>query len=481
MPDDDALTKSMRRRFQYYDKDGDGRLDAAEVLTMLGDQHVSEENRIAIGGMLDSLGSVDFDEFVGLWEMVTGFESNDDESEPDLRQQDEKPAPTPEPEQVPEASTPPRDTHRTPPPRNPTTPPRKPAAAAGETASSAAQLQRPPPLPGPSSVRTRPTHPPKPRAKSPPEEAAEQQPQVRSAASRTRMLTAVSEKQLEIAGNAGLAGKQEELQRAKKKKKKNQGGGCCAARPKKGPPSSPEMSSRPAVPDPVMPDSAGSSNFLHVEDSPRALDEPFEQPDRLEREQSVPAEVDGWEAPVEPQSTPVEPTASAMEPAATPVDSITTPDAQEREDTSPVGQDRDEQWQDGQQSDSVLLETQPALARTQSTDFTPQTQRTGSSWTRNPTPPRSRPGARNSFASHQDEVEDALTQAQAAKDYAEQMIEAAHLAQAEAVQVARKAAAVHATSEARANAQQLLDAAHAVSQLCCHCQVARLGCCVWLR
>ena len=475
MPSDDALTKSMRRRFQYYDKDGDGRLDAAEVLTMLGDQHVSEQNRTAIGSMLDSLGSVDFDEFVGLWEMVTGFESDNDESEPE---QEEKPAPAPEPEPVPEATTPPRDAHRTPPPRNAITPPRMPAAAAvqsGEAVNSAAQMQRPPPLPGPSAARTRPKHPSKPRVKSPSRESAEPQPQPEpepepEIARRTRLSTAVSEKQLEIAGNAGLAAKAEELQRAKKKKKKkqkNQGGGCCAARPKKQPSSSSEILSGPAVPDPVMPDAVPSSKNLHVEDSTRALEQ-VEEVDSLEREQSAPAEVEGWVAPVKPTVMPVEPTAMPVEPTA-------MHDAPQREDTSPVEHEQYEQRQDGQheqQSEMDEMETQPALDRTYSVDYTPRVPRTGSSWSRNPTPPRSRPGAGSSSVGQHVEVEEALSQAQAAKDYAEQMLEAAHAAQAEAVQAMREAAAVHATSEARAAAQQLLEEAHAVSRLCCHGQVA---------
>ena len=71
----------MRSEFRHFDKDRDGRLSATEVLTMLGDHpdSLSEANRSAISSMLESLGSVDFDEFVGLWEMVTGMESDEEE------------------------------------------------------------------------------------------------------------------------------------------------------------------------------------------------------------------------------------------------------------------------------------------------------------------------------------------------------------------------------------------------------------------
>ena len=469
MSGDDSLTKSMRRRFQYYDKDGDGRLSGAEVLTMLGDQHVSEANRSAISSMLDSLGSVDFDEFVGLWEMVTGFESDDDdESEPESRGKDEKPA-----DSQPDASLrprpakldgpPPRDAHRTPPPRtNVATPPRRPpataAAPSGGEASSTAQMNRPPPLPGPAAARR--AHPSKPRGNSPSTETTAQ-PQVPSSPSRTRLMTAVSDRQLEIAAQTGMI-TPKEAQRAKKQKKKNQGGGCCAARPKKQSSSSPAISSRNLVPADAPPrNSVPPETSVPPENWSEEEDEPSEQVVEHEREQSVPADVEGFVSPAIPAAKVLENTSSPAIPTATPA-------AKVRTDTSRVGQGEgeDDQWQDA--SEYVV------------DDAAPLVQRTGSSWSRNPTPPRSRPSAaaRSVSAARQDEVDGALTQAQAAKDYAEQMIEAAHAAQAEAVQAARDAAAVHATAEAREAAQQLLEEAHAVSRLCCHCQGASLSFCL---
>ena len=421
---------------------------------MLGDQHVSEANRSAISSMLDSLGSVDFDEFVGLWEMVTGFESNDDdddESEPESREQDEKPAAS---QPVPESSLPPRDSHRTPPPRtNATTPPRRPLATSAVPSGGAptAQMNRPPPLPGPGATRR--AHPSQPRGNPSPTETMSQ-PQVPSSPSRTRLMTAVSDRQLEIAAQTGMI-TPKEAQRAKKQKKKNQGGGCCAARPKKQFSSSPAVSSRS-----LTPDAAPSLNSVPPENGSEEQDEPSEQVVAHAPEHRVPADVEGF---VSPEIS----AATVREDTSTPAIPTATPEAKERNDTSRVDQEEDGQWQDA--SEYGIDDTAPQ-----------RPQRTGSSWSRNPTPPRSRPSAagRSVSSAHQDEVDDALTQAQAAKDYAEQMMEAAHAAQAEAVQAARDAAAVHATAEARAAAQQLLEEAHAVSQLYCHCHGVSLSCCV---
>ena len=57
-------------------------------------------------------------------------------------------------------------------------------------------------------------------------------------------------------------------------------------------------------------------------------------------------------------------------------------------------------------------------------------------------------------------MEDALDEAEAARAYAEQMVEAAHAAQAEAVEAARRAAILHATEASRKEKERLLAEAH---------------------
>lgn len=500
MAEDDALVKSMRRRFQYHDKDGDGKLSSEEVLEMLGEgEHrvdLDEKDRSTIR----EFEFFDFEEFYGVWESLVYYDSAGDESEPQDRRQDETPASTPVPEPVPEPelepelepepkpdSEPqpepepeptPRNNVGTPPPRGQKviTPPRP-----GPDDSTAPR--RPPPLPAPANrARKRPDPPSK-----------------DSAPVRPRMMTAVSDKKYEIAQQAGYAPaleqqEQQQQQQQKGRRKKQSGGAfaCCGARSQEKAPSHQQATTVPPsttlTPPDVMPPIPPFG--------PQATEPPVElatePPVELvaENDLSIPADTPVEEAG-ELEHTPRRATADAQGSTAP------TALASSEEVSSLTEQDATEQEQVEQSEGLELHEAEPpespAAVAQEIEEYTDSPRgsnssgdrtlkRTSSSWTRNPTPPRTRPSdLAQTDLSHQATVDAALNQAQAAKQYAEQMLEAAHAAQAEAVQAARDAATVHATAEARAAAQQLLAEAHAVSRLRCRFPSAsfKKNCCTY--
>ena len=70
----DELMRSMQARFDFYDKDGDGRLSAEEVLQVLGDSDDGVDPE-EISAVVESLGSVNWEEFAGADRLET--ESSD--------------------------------------------------------------------------------------------------------------------------------------------------------------------------------------------------------------------------------------------------------------------------------------------------------------------------------------------------------------------------------------------------------------------
>ena len=68
----DELMRSMQARFDFYDKDGDGRLSAEEVLQVLGDEDDGVDPE-EISAVVESLGSVSWEEFAELCEELAGF------------------------------------------------------------------------------------------------------------------------------------------------------------------------------------------------------------------------------------------------------------------------------------------------------------------------------------------------------------------------------------------------------------------------
>ena len=88
------------------------------------------------------------------------------------------------------------------------------------------------------------------------------------------------------------------------------------------------------------------------------------------------------------------------------------------------------------------------------------------SWSRNPSAGASRDQGSIARAAveHSEHVSAALSQAEAAKQFAEQMVEAAHQAQADAVRAAREAAAAHASAEARTAAKELVETAQETAE-----------------
>ena len=68
----DEMMRSMQARFDFYDKDGDGRLSAEEVLQVLGDADDGVDPE-EISAVVESLGSVSWVEFAELCEELAGF------------------------------------------------------------------------------------------------------------------------------------------------------------------------------------------------------------------------------------------------------------------------------------------------------------------------------------------------------------------------------------------------------------------------
>eukprot|EP01048_Picozoa_sp_COSAG05_P038681 COSAG05_NODE_18762_length_303_cov_0.980392_1_plen_89_part_10 len=73
--DDDDNTKFQRRtelrsRFEQLDKDGDGRLNEEEVVSLLAGAETSI-NAAEIKRVVGTLGQVSFEEFEELWAIVT--------------------------------------------------------------------------------------------------------------------------------------------------------------------------------------------------------------------------------------------------------------------------------------------------------------------------------------------------------------------------------------------------------------------------
>jgi len=289
----DELMRSMQARFDFYDKDGDGRLSAEEVLQVLGDEDDGVDPE-EISAVVESLGSVSWEEFAELCEELAGFGGEEEEDEQEEEEPEHEHAHEEEVEAEVASASAAADHAGTPPhpPQRSVTPPRIPrdVAPGGADAAGEPRLQHPPPLPGrgaqpaAADVAPLPEAVPRARARARPQPASQerQPPPPAARPNRLRADTAVLDMQQQIAEDAGYhAG----VASAKKKRKQRKGG-CCAGKPQK----SKRDRSVPPVPGAAAAQ-RGSRAELHL--AP-ATHEPEPEPDSL---QPTSSKVEGWRPP----------------------------------------------------------------------------------------------------------------------------------------------------------------------------------------